>query len=248
MFDIGSVMITGTNRGIGLELVKYFSGQNKLTKVIACSRRLSPELESLVKLGENVSHVELEVTNVESVQKAFTKVSEIVGNGGINLLINNVGMKASNDVGTIGVSEKEMEDSFHINVTGTHSVTRFFYPLLKTAAAANSSMPPCAARGAIINISSDLASIANADNSYTVAYRVSKAAINMLTKCTAVDAIQDGVLCVAVHPGWVATDLGGGMAPLSTKDAVADIAGMIGNCTADQNGLLISKGMEVIPY
>jgi NAD(P)-dependent dehydrogenase (short-subunit alcohol dehydrogenase family) len=208
---------------------------------------LSPELEKLVN-GENVFHVELEVTSVESVQKAFTKVSEIVGDGGINLLINNVGMKASNDVGTLGVSEKDLNNSFHINVTGSHTVTRFFYPLLKTAAAANSSMPPCAARGAIINVSSQLASIANANDTYTVAYRVSKAALNMLAKCTAIDVIKDGVLCVAIHPGWVATDLGGGMAPLSTKDAVADIAGMIGNCTADQNGLLISKGMEVIPY
>ena len=250
-FLIKSVVVTGANRGIGLELVKYFVEQNKQyeghsqpVKVISCSRCSSPELDDLL---DHISHIELEVTDAKSVSMAAKKVSDIVGPDGLNLLINNAAI-TYHENGVIGCSDQEMRETLDVNVLGPHSVTNKFYPLLKQAAECNSHIPLCCARAAVLNISSELGSILNTNNSFTTAYRVSKAALNMLTKCQASEFIKDGIISMSVHPGWVRTDLGGPRAPLSTQESVEDIAHMIAHCTEDHNGMYVRKNLVSVPY
>ena len=249
-FLIKSVLVTGANRGIGLELVRYFVDQNKQlneqpVKVISCSRGLSPELEDM--LSEHVYHVGLEVTDNMSVEAAVKKVSDIVGADGLNLLINNAAIM-QHGKGVLGCSDQEMKETLTVNVIGPHSVANNFHPLLKLAAECNSDTPLSCARAAVFNISSELGSIENTKNSFTTAYRVSKAALNMLTKCQASDFIKDGIICLSVHPGWVRTDLGGPRAPLSTKESVEDIMHMISHCTEEHNGMYVRKNLVSEPY
>ena len=246
-FPLKSVLVTGANRGIGLEMVKYFvsqRSQHNPMKIISCSRSRSEELKCL---SESISHVELDVTNDDSLLKAMDDVSEIVGDAGLNLLINNAAVMYRGK-GVLGCSEREMEETFRVNVLGPHSVTKRLYPLLKLASQNNSHIPPSCARAAVINISSELGSIQGTKNSYTTAYRVSKAALNMITKCQASEFIQDGVLSLSVHPGWVRTDLGGPKAPLSVQESVEDIANILINCSQEHNGMFVRKNLVSEPY
>ena len=246
-FPLKSVLVTGSNRGIGLEMVKYFVKQrseHEPIKIISCSRSLSKELKCLTG---SISHVELDVTNEDSLLKAVHRVSEIVGDAGLNLLINNAAVMYRGE-GVLGCSERDMEETFKVNVLGPHSVTKNLYPLLKLASRNNSHIPPSCARAAVINISSELGSIQGTKNSYTTAYRVSKAALNMITKCQASEFIKDGVLSLSVHPGWVRTDMGGLNAPLSVQESVEDIAHILINCSQEHNGMFVRKNLIPEPY
>lgn len=248
-YFIKSVVVTGSNRGIGLELIKYFVEQNKQhgdnkVKIVSCARKMSPDLK---EISGDIYHVNLEITDLKSAAVAAEEVSNIVGSDGLNLLINNAAIM-KHGKGVLGCSDLELMETLEVNVVGQHIVTNSFYPLLKRAAECNSYVPISCAKAAVINISSELGSIQNTTNSFTTAYRVSKAALNMLTKCQASDFIKDGIVSLSVHPGWVRTDLGGPRAPLSTKDSVEDIAYMIENCTEKHNGKYVRKGLVTEPY
>ena len=250
-FPIKSVLVTGCNRGIGLELIKYFAEQNKKNndqpvKVISSSIGLSSELNNL--LSEHIFHVELNVTDTSSVSAAVQKVSDIVGNDGLNLLINNAAIMYD-DEGVLDCSDQAMKETFNVNVIGPLSVTNLFHPLLKLAAECNSEVPLSCARAAVFNISSQQGSIHDTKTSSKTAYRVSKAALNMLTKCQASEFIKDGIICLSVHPCWVLTDLENPRAPLSYKEAVKDhIVQMITHCTEDHNGMFARQNFVPHPY
>lgn len=246
-----SVLITGCNKGIGLEFVKFFVETNKksgsCTKVFACSRRLSSELEELIT-DENVYHIDLDIVQPEKVEKAVSKVKGILGEKGLNLLINNAAIQSYNkQAGVQSCSPRELTEVFNVNVSGTHSMTLAFYPLLKLSASQRSDIPVCCARAAVFNISSQLASIANTNRSYAVSYKVSKTALNMLIKMTSMEFIEEGILSLAVHPGWVRTGLGGFNATLSTAQSVADMVPLVQNATKDYNGQFIGKDFVVFP-
>lgn len=246
---IKSILVTGSNRGIGLELVKYLVEQNEKTsdsklQIISCCRQSSPELEAI---KDKVHIVQLEVTDTGSVDNAVKRASEIVGDNGLNVLINNAAIM-KHGKGVLGCSENEFIETLSVNVIGAHSVTNRFYPLLKQSALINDKIPVSCARAAVVNISSELGSISNTRNSFTTAYRVSKAALNMLTKCASTEFIKDNVLCISVHPGWVRTDLGGQRAPLSTRESVEDIVNILNQCAEQHNGQYVRKGLVLEPY
>jgi len=90
-------------------------------------------------------------------------------------------------------------------------------------------------RKRIVNITSQLGSIGmNSGGFY--GYRESKAALNMFTKTLATELGRDGFICLAIHPGWVRTDMGGPNANLSPEESVSAMRAVIGNLTSDDNG------------
>eukprot|EP00116_Pleurobrachia_bachei_P001036 sb/3461298/ len=222
-----SILVTGANRGIGLELVRHFARQKDPSlNVISCSRRVSPELEELMSDG-GVHHVTFDVTNPDTAPM-IEAVAGIVGDNGLNVLVNNAAIMR-HGTGAFGCSREEMMETLDVNVTAVHCITTAFHPLLKQG---GDKM-----LGKVINISSELGSISNTHNSFTTAYRVSKAALNMLSRCTATDLIKDNVICLAVHPGWVRTDLGGPNAPLSVEDSCRDVVDIIERAGREHNGM-----------
>ena len=249
---LASVLITGCNKGIGLQFVKHFVEINRTSEsnvqIFACSRRINSDLESLLT-NENVHHISLDICKKDQVKEAVLKVSQILDGKGLNLLINNAAtMSYNKPAGVEACSPEELTDVFNVNVSGTHSVTMAFHPLLKLSASQRSHLPMCCARGAVFNISSQLASIANTDKAYAVSYKVSKTALNMLSKMTSLEFVTDGIICMAVHPGWVQTDLGGHHATLTTSESVNDMIFLIENATEKNNGQFIRKDFVVDPY
>ncbi|KAG8276039.1 hypothetical protein J6590_073550 [Homalodisca vitripennis] len=109
-------------------------------------------------------------------------------------------------------------------------------PVLKQAAAANSSLPQGTSRAAIVNVSSVLGSIADNNQGGFYPYRSSKAALNAITRSLSLDLKSDNILVMSLHPGWVKTDMGGAQAPLTTETAVTAIVDLLSSVGAEHNG------------
>jgi NAD(P)-dependent dehydrogenase (short-subunit alcohol dehydrogenase family) len=244
---------------MGLGMLKHFAEHcSPETQLFSCSRSTSPELEELGK-RENVHLIKMDISSEESVQSAVERVTELLGGEGLNLLVNNAAV-LSWDISTkiVDTSAEELNDLYNLNTTSTHRVTTSFYPLLKLSAATNSNMPMCAARALIINFSSKTSSLQLAPPFGKVAlysYSLAKCALNMMTRLCAHEFKSDGVLCVAVNPGAVKTDMGkrAGAELGSTGGNTVDLATLhmveiMTRATEEHTGLYLAKDMEKLPF
>uniref|UniRef100_A0A8C0IL92 C-factor n=1 Tax=Chelonoidis abingdonii TaxID=106734 RepID=A0A8C0IL92_CHEAB len=208
------VLVTGSNRGIGLELVKQLLGKSNPPQWVFATCRdpegaRGQELQNLVSKHPNLVMVKLDAVNPASIEEAARRVEEQLDSLGLNLVINNAGIFS--DVSLAMVDSEEMLDAYKTNVVGPLLVGQAFLPLLKKAAQGSSQKGLSCSKAAIVNISSVLGSIERVPEILTkpaISYRCSKAAVNMLTRCQALTYAEDGILCAAVHPGWVQTDMG----------------------------------------
>ncbi|XP_058011196.1 uncharacterized protein LOC131184176 [Ahaetulla prasina] len=210
-FSVFSVLVTGSNRGIGLGLVKRFLELPRPPKwVFATSRDMkgekSKEIRELSCKHPNLVVLQLDVTNLESIQAALKEVRKCVGECGLALLINNAGIWVYSDLET--ENAKDMMRVYSVNTIGPLQISQAFLPLLKKAVQRSPCQGLSTSKAAIINISSNAASMKlmpywNVGPS--VAYRCSKAALNMLTKCQSLDSSANGIMSVSMHPGSVET-------------------------------------------
>ncbi|NXV82420.1 GSFK dehydrogenase, partial [Atlantisia rogersi] len=151
-----------------------------------------------------------DVANPSAVTDASRIVEGKLNGAGLNLLINNAAIytpTASLDT----VDAEEMMRTYKTNAVGPMLMAQAFLPLLKKAARDSTEKGLSCNKAAIINISTVMGSIEKTPESFfkpVISYRCSKAALNMLTKCQALTYGEAGILCVALHPGWVKTDMG----------------------------------------
>ncbi|XP_063801309.1 C-signal-like [Pseudophryne corroboree] len=253
---ICSVLVTGSNRGIGLELIKKFTSQSKPPEKIFATCRdpdssRAEELRNLALKHSNVVLLQLDATNADSVKGTVTQVEKHLNGSGLNLLINNAGIMSRVDLQNVDCDD--MINVFKTNVVGPLQVSQAFYPLLKKSAADHAHEALGCRRAALVNMSSVLGSIDKTSITFDVSkqvisYRVSKAALNMLTRCQAEGYKNDGILCTAIHPGWVKTDMGTQRALLTTDESVTGIINVLSSLSEKQNGNLVSWDGNVIPW
>ena len=233
-----SILITGANKGLGLGLVKHLLANRPCPQhVIATSRSLggdkSKELEELAAKETCLSVIQLDVDDPATFPTAVGMVDGIVQEHGLNVLVNNAGIHIRR--GIENVTADDMKQVYATNTIGPLMLTQSFLPLLKRAAS-HSSKPLGWERSAIINISSLLASMSNNDSGSLYPYRCSKAALNAMTKSLSVDLLKDGIITVAVNPGWVSTEMGGSKAPLTVDEAVQGMVKLFSSLNQDSNG------------
>ncbi|KAI0442030.1 NAD(P)-binding protein [Xylaria telfairii] len=208
------VLISGANRGIGLEIVKallesaaaaapyhIYLGSRDLEKGQAAAASLA------AAHGNTVEAIQLEITSAESVNAAVATVQ--AGSGRLDVLINNAGVNYP----WIPDEADKMKTLYDINVIGASRVTDAFKPLLLT-------QPSAAGEKVgkrIIHVSSSMGSIGSRFDPKFIfyqqeftAYRCTKAALNMLAACHAYDFKDEGIKVHAFDPAWAATELGGG--------------------------------------
>ncbi|XP_051657677.1 uncharacterized protein LOC127477406 isoform X1 [Manacus candei] len=150
-----------------------------------------------------------DTVNLPSIRGAVGAVGSHLKDQGLNLLINNAGV--SSHATLRSVDPQEMLAVFATNVVGPLQVTKEFLPLLEQAAKGTGKEGLSCGRAAAINISTKLASLGlclGVPEAPMYPYRASKAAQNMVTRCLAAELQDKGILCVAIHPGWVKTDMG----------------------------------------
>lgn len=221
-------IVTGANRGIGLELARQL--YRRSVDVIATAR--NPDAASELKASPGVRVEQLDVADAGSVA-AFR---ERLAGETVDVLINNAG-KGGPRPALADLDFDMMLDSFLVNSIGPMRVTRAVLGPLR--------------RGAgklVVSMSSALGSIGNNDSGGAYGYRASKAALNMLNKSLALELGREGFRCVVMHPGWVQTDMGGPHAPVTVDDSVTRMLCVIDGLTQDDNGAFLSLHGKRIPW
>jgi len=236
-----SVLITGCNRGIGLELVKQFLKKNPSPAHLFATARnttAAGELSELAAANENLHLVQLDVTNFKDYPEAVKQVSQIVGENGLNLLINNAGLLPQNrDLDA--VTPEDMMNAFEVNCVAPLFLSKAFLPLIKKAADVNSVEPIGIHRAAIVQMSSSVGSIAENSGGGLYAYRCSKAALNMGMKSLSVDLTGTNILEMSMHPGWVLTDMGGPNAQITTETCCSTMLNTLDGLTEKDHGAFL---------
>ncbi|XP_036391402.1 C-factor-like [Megalops cyprinoides] len=250
--NCGSVLVTGASRGLGLQIVESLvTGSISPGKIIATARDPSKakELQAVAEKYPNIHIITLDVVSQDSIDKAAQQVDVLVQEEGLNCLINNAGVNVIANFET--VTAEKMLENFHTNSVAPLMVTKAMLPMLKRAAAKGTGMG--IHRAAIINMTSLLGSVElnwgdRANNFKWYPYRTSKAALNMVSRCMAVDLEAEGILCVALHPGWVRTDMGGPEAPLSSEESISSVLSVIGGLTEKDHGGFLHYTGEPLPW
>jgi NAD(P)-dependent dehydrogenase (short-subunit alcohol dehydrogenase family) len=217
-----TILVTGANRGIGLELTKQYLEDG--WKVIACTR-VPAAAEKLNQLAhsypDSLSIVALDVNNPEQIKQVAAQLADQP----IDILFNNAGVwePANQSLGTI------TQESF-IDILKTNTIA----PLLITQAFLDNVRN--SDRKIIANMSSGLGSITHDTEGGNHLYRASKSAINALTRSLANDLRPMNIIVVVFNPGWVKTDMGGPNAPTTPSESVQGLRRVLASLTPQSSG------------
>ena len=216
-----SILITGTNRGIGLEFVKHYLKNNE--KVIATCRNKNSakDLLELKNTTSNLSLVELDVSNPNSINEFASKITDQP----IDTFINNAGVfgPRNNEFGNFNA--KEWLDVFNINTIAPLLITQ---KILKNLRLGKNKK--------LVFISSKVGSIEENTGGGMYIYRSSKTALNQVIKSLSIDFKDENFIAAALHPGWVQTDMGGPNALIDTKTSVKGMAEVIDSLVLKNSG------------
>lgn len=189
-------LVTGANRGIGLEVVRQLAGEGMT--VLLGSRSLEKgetAARTLQSEGLDVVACQLDVTQTADTRQVAAQISRDYGQ--LDVLINNAGILYDTWQTAAGAELAEVRFALETNALGPWQIVQGLLPLLKESQ-----------HGRIVNVSSGGGSLHGMSGG-TPAYSVSKAALNALTIMLSKNLEEDGILVNAVCPGWVATDMGG---------------------------------------
>ena len=188
-------VVTGANRGIGLEVCRQLAGLGYA--VVLGSRDLRKGRRAAARLGDapNVTPCQLDVADDDSVRAAARWVAERFGR--CDALVNNAAIHYDSGNLAERADLVVVHEAMETNLFGAWRTTLAFLPLLRRSG-----------RGRIVNVSSEGGSLAGM-GAGTPAYHVTKAALNALTRTLAAELRSAGILVNAVCPGWTATDMGG---------------------------------------
>jgi len=218
-----TVLITGAGRGLGREFARQYAAEN--WRVFACARD-----PATVEAGRNVSAHALDVTDGASI----AALARALDGERFDVLINNAGVVGDRTPAMGGVKYEAWLDALDVNVLGPMRVAEAFARRL-------------GGERKLVTISSRMGSIAEA-GANSVVYRSSKAAVNMAVKCLSQALAGEGVIAVALHPGWVRTDMGGASATLAPEQSVAAMRKVIAGLGRDDNGRFINYDGGPIPW
>lgn len=229
------VLVTGANRGLGLEFVRQLLARGD--RVIAACRHpgRANELTAQAAAHPGRLHVlPLDLGRDASIAELAREAQMLFD--GLDLLIGNAGVLVAGE--RFGqLRAEDLESSFRSNAAG---------PLLLVQALA-----PLLARGNapwVAHVSSVMGSIASTESFRSPSYGMSKAALNMATVQLAHALQADGVRCVALHPGWVRTDMGGPNASIEPTEAVAGMLGVIARLGAGDSGRFLDHRGQPLPW
>ena len=215
-----NVLITGANRGIGLELVRQYAADG--WTVIATVREESPELG---ELGVEVS--QLDMRDFDAIVRFGQAIDKL------DLLIANAGTYGPRNP-TSSEDAEAWSEAFAVNTIAPFLLAQSVLPAVERSG------------GKLIAISTKMGSIADNQSGGFVAYRSSKSALNSAWKSLAVD--NPTVVCAVLHPGWVQTRMGGESAPLSPEDSVSGMRRVIEGLGPDQSGGFFAYDGAEIPW
>lgn len=219
----GTAVITGANRGIGLEFCKQLKAAGY--DVIALCRRASPELWNVgVEVYENI-----DVTD----QEGLYDLVERLPPRNIDLLINNAGIYLRGDFEEL--TGESLVQEFEVNALGPLFVTKAFLPRLKKGAK-------------VAMMSSLMGSIGDTSSARSYGYRMSKAALNMLGRTLSHELKDKGIAVILLSPGSVSTDMTFNQGRMQPNESVKGLLEQINNLTLESSGSFIHYDGRELPW
>lgn len=219
---MATVLITGANRGIGLEMTRQLQARGD--SVIACCRAAGPELA-----GTGAEIIEdVDVTSRLSV----SVLADALDGRKLDWLINNAGILERTSLDNLDFSS--LERQFRVNSMG---------PLRVTAALRGN----LGAGSKVFIVTSRMGSIDDNTSGGSYGYRMSKAAVNMAGKSLSVDLLEDGIGVFLMHPGWVATDMTGGTG-IDAEESAAGLIRTMSDLGIDRTGTFWHQEGYELPW
>lgn len=220
---MSTILITGSNRGIGREMALRLAARGD--HVIACARQDAPT-------GTNITPLHLDVTD----QAALQKLQDHLDDRPLDLLICNAGvLHGRGGIDDPQYTHDNFGESFAVNVTGVFFTIKACLPALRRS------------QGRVAVITSQMGSTDRGKgNAYS--YRASKAAATNMTICLSKELAAEGIAFSAYHPGWVRTDMGGAEADVSVEDSVSGLITEFDQLSMDTTGSFRFFSGEPIPF
>jgi NAD(P)-dependent dehydrogenase (short-subunit alcohol dehydrogenase family) len=196
-------LISGGNRGIGREIARQLAGQGY--RVVIGSRELAKGEEAAHELGQDVTAVQLDVTDEDSIVAAVASVERDLER--LDVLVNNAGIVGGGwSTNAVDADLDEVRRTLETNLFGAWRLTEEALPLMRKNG-----------YGRIVNISSGMGQLSDMGG-HSPAYRLSKTGLNVLTRMLTAELGEENILVNSVCPGWVRTDMGTQSARVSVQE------------------------------
>jgi NAD(P)-dependent dehydrogenase (short-subunit alcohol dehydrogenase family) len=225
-----AVLVTGANRGLGLEFVRQYAKDS--ANVIACAR--DPDTaQDLKELATPHSAIDIHKLDTSNFRACAALGKQLAGEA-IDIVINNAGYYGPKQQSADAMDFDGWAYTLAVNTMGPLAVAQAFHAGLKRGHEKK-----------LITITSGMASTAETEGGY-LAYRSSKAAVNNVMRNVAIKWRGEGVVSVVLSPGWVRTDMGGSSAPLSPEESVSAMRKIIAGLKLSDSGKFLSwRGHEI---
>ena len=230
---MATVLITGANRGLGLEFCRQYAEQG--WHVIACARNPDDAFDlNNLAAHHNIQMETLDVSKFEQIDALSRKLADLP----IDVLINNAGIYTDNKSNGFGhLDYQAWTNSLLINTQAPVKMAETFLPQIKKSD-----------KKLIVNISSLMGSIADNDSGGSIFYRSSKAALNAAMKSLSIELKDQSVGVLIFHPGWVKTDMGGPDALINAEQSIAGMRALIESFSLDQSGSFVKYDGTPMPW
>jgi NAD(P)-dependent dehydrogenase (short-subunit alcohol dehydrogenase family) len=221
-----AVLVTGTNRGIGLEFVKQYSADDWQVLATARDPSSANELQKIAEASaRRVKVLKLDVTDVRSVAQTVAEV----GDTPIDVLINSAGVYGGPKQQLGSMDYEAWVNVLNINTMGPLRVTEAF---IENVARSQ--------RKLVVALTSGMGSLADNTSGGYIAYRSSKAALNMVMRTLAIDLAPRGITSIVINPGWVRTRMGGPGARMTPEQSVRAMRKVFERAGPAQSGKFVN--------
>lgn len=229
-----TVLITGTNRGLGLALTEQFL---KLGFVVfAGCRTTGPGLTDLSKAWCDLKIIRQDVTDDQSVSQSLAAVSRETDH--LDVLINNAAVYLTKSQVLLADTDfEEVRKMYETNTLGPLRVTKYFLPLLEKGQ-----------KKIIVNISSEAGCISESWRTSEYGYTMSKTALNIQSKVLQNYLKPKGFKVLAIHPGWMRTDMGGPDADISPEQSAEGIIQLVNKDWSSDEGIYYDYRGVPLPW
>ena len=229
-----SVLITGANRGLGLEFARQYVNDGWQVYATCRNPDAAAELHQLADSGgEKVKILSLDVTDLGSVEAV---AAELDGKA-IDLLLNNAGVGGTRGQTIGNIDYDNWATVLDVNAVGPLRVAEVFVDHVARSD-----------RKLIVTLTSGMGSIADNTSGGSFAYRSSKAAVNMVMRSLAIDLAPRGITCIVINPGWVKTDMGGRHGNMTPAESVTKMRRLIDNLGPRQSGKFFNHDGHEYPW
>ena len=227
---MSTILITGASRGLGFEFARQYSLAG--WRVIATCRG-AKDMEPLTELGGEIEVHKLDVSDHDQI----LALAHTLRRESIDVLLNNAGVHGPRPSRLGAIDYEAWDEVFRVNTLGPMRMTECFIDHIARSD-----------RKLIVVVSSIMGSITDNEVGGAYSYRSTKAAANAVTKNLAIDLRDRGVTVVAMHPGWVTTDMGGAGADMEAVESIRAMRQVIDGIRRGDTGQFLNYNGTVIPW